>query len=585
MFDAKGVVIYVGKAKHLKKRLTSYFRSALDQKTQNLMAQVDAIKTIITANENDALLLEASLIKEYRPRYNVLLRDDKSYPYLYLSTHQRFPRLDFYRGSKIGPGRYFGPFPSAGSVRENLALIQKLFQLRQCQDSFFKNRSRPCLQYQIKRCTAPCVGYVGEAEYQLQVSDAILFLEGKNSAVVERLTLRMESASQQLDYELAAYYRDQVVQLRQMQKQQSIVGGHGDIDIIGCSQSMGEVAVVVLYVRGGRLIGDKIFFPNVPKDVTEIAAVSAFIIQYYLSDIHREDLPEKIILSEPIEDRLWIQNALSQKFGRPMSIIQQERRPYVAWQHMAKTNAKQAIAEYLASKKSIATKLLALQQALQLPNAIRRIECFDISHMMGEATIASCVVFGEAGAIKKDYRRFNITDVTPGDDYGALYQALSRRYTRLKTGEGVLPDLLMIDGGWGQLRQAALVLEELQVSGVILMAIAKGPGRKAGLEKLYLWDKKKEIHLKPDDVALHVLQYIRDEAHRFAIVAHRAKRGKNRFESPLQTISGIGPKRKKSLINYFGGLQELHKASIAEISQVPGISKSLAKKIFEQLHR
>lgn len=585
MQDTHGKIIYVGKARNLQKRISSYFRSLLDNKTQAMMSQVASIQTIITASENEALLLEANLIKQIHPRYNVLLRDDKSYPYLYLSTHQKFPRLDFYRGSKSAPGRYFGPFPNAGSVRDNLALIQKLFRLRQCNDTFFKNRTRPCLQYQIKRCTAPCVGYVDEFNYSQQVNDAILFLDGKNHEVVEKLIARMETASQELQYEAAAFYRDQIAQLRRIQKQQFIIGDQGNIDVIGVSQSMGSIGFTILFIRGGRLIGDRAFFPNIPAGTETSTALSAFITQYYLSPARNDDIPERVVLSEPVADRLWIQNALSAELKRKIMIIETQRAPYIAWQRMAKDNAAQALAQHVATKNSVAVKLDALQRALHLPNPLRRIECFDVSHTMGEATVASCVVFTEEGASKKDYRRFNITDITPGDDYAALRQALTRRYTRLKESGSELPDLLIIDGGLGQLRQGAEVLEELQVSGVVLIGVAKGPERKPGHEKLYRWDKKLEIHLKSDDVALHLIQYIRDEAHRFAITAHRAKRHKGRLESPLQQIEGIGPKRRQQLLKHFGGLQELRKASVTEISQVPGISPVVAQRIYDVLHR
>ncbi len=583
MRDAQGRIIYVGKARHLHKRLSNYFRKSLDTKTQSLMSQVESIETTITNNENEALLLEAVLIKDHHPRYNVLLRDDKSYPYLYLSTHQKFPRLDFYRGAKKAPGRYFGPYPSAGSVRENLALIQKLFKLRQCRDIFFKNRTRPCLQYQIKRCTAPCVGYVNEADYRQQVEEAILFLEGKNNQVIDKLSVRMEEASQKLDYEDAAYYRDQVVRLRRLQKQQFITRDHGNIDVIGVSQSMGYVGFAVLFIRAGRLIGSKPFFPNMPRETSVQDALTAFISQYYLSPLRNDDIPERVIVSERLPDRVWIQNALSNALVHKLIITDQKRAPYKSWQSMAVTNAAHALAEHLAEKNTITVKLEALQTALNFPNPLSRIECFDVSHTMGEATVASCVVFGSEGPIKQDYRRFNITGIQPGDDYGALKQALTRRYTRLKAGDGILPDLLMIDGGVGQLKQAADVLEELQVSGVILMAIAKGPTRKLGLEKIYLWGHKLELHLPSDSIALHLIQFIRDEAHRFAITAHRAKRAKRRLESPLESIEGIGQKRRRELLKYFGGMQELKKASAEEIARVPGISQKLAQKIHEVL--
>jgi len=585
MLDSQGKVIYVGKARNLKKRVTSYFQRKLDSKTQLMISQAVDIQTTITNNENEALLLEANLIKQFRPRYNILLRDDKSYPYLYLSTQQKFPRLDFYRGAKNKPGRYFGPYPSAGSVRENLALIQKLFKLRQCNDTFFKNRTRPCLQYQIKRCTAPCVDFIDEENYRKQVDDAILFLEGKNDCVIDKLVKRMDEASKNLEYEEAAHYRDQIAQLRRLQKQQFITQDKGNIDVIGVSELMGRVGFSVLFIRGGRVIGSRAFFPNTPKGTNLQSAMSAFIPQYYLSPMRNDNIPDRVILSEPLEDRAWVQNALREKLKTKLIISDRKLPQYKHWQTMTAINAKHLLAQQLAKKNTAAQQLVALQTALKFPNPIQRVECFDISHSMGEATVASCVVFGEEGPIKKDYRRFNIKNIKPGDDYAAMHQALLRRYTRLKSGEGALPDLLIIDGGLGQLKQAADVLEELQVSGVILLGVAKGPQRKPGLEKLYIWGKKVGVGLAADDSALHVIQFIRDEAHRFAITAHRAKRAKRRAESPLELIEGVGAKRRQQLLKHFGGIQELQKASVNELTKVSGISEALAQRIYDALHQ
>lgn len=582
--DSHGKTLYVGKARNLQKRISSYFHRHLDSKTQAMMAQVYAIQTTITRNENEALFLEANFVKQFRPRYNVLLRDDKSYPYLYLATHQKFPRLNFYRGSKKFPGRYFGPYPTAGSVRENLALIQKLFKLRQCSDSFFKNRTRPCLQYQIKRCTAPCVGYVDEPSYWCQVEDAILFFEGKNDKIINKLNHRMGVASEELNFEEAVHYRDQIRQLRQLQKQQFIMSGEEDVDVIGVSQTSGAIALAILFIRTGRIIGHKPFFPYMPNGVTVQTALAEFIPQYYLSPLRNGEIPARIVTSEPLPERLWIQRALSSSLQRKLVITDQKRAPYKQWQEMAIRNARQALSQHLAERNTFAIKLEALQKVLQLPNPISRIECFDISHSLGEATIGSCVVFGEEGAIKRDYRRFNISGLQAGDDYAAMGQVLVRRYIRLKEGEGFLPDLLMIDGGKGQLRLAAEVLEELQVNEVILLAIAKGPARKSGLEKIYIWGREEEIHLPSDNEAFHLIQHIRDEAHRFAITAHRAKRAKRMVESPLQQVEGIGPKRRRELLRYFGGLQELQKASVEEIAKVPGISEKLAKSIYYSLN-
>ena len=583
--DSHKKILYVGKARNLQKRISSYFYRHLDSKTQAMMAQAYTIQTTITCNENEALLLEASFIKQFRPRYNVLLRDDKSYPYLYLNTQQKFPRLDFYRGSKKAPGRYFGPYPTAGSVRENLALIQKLFKLRQCSDFFFKNRTRPCLQYQIKRCTAPCVGYVDEEGYRRQVEDTILFFEAKNEKIITKLTHRMEIASEKLNFEEATYHRDQIRQLRQLQKQQFItMSGKWNVEVIGVSKVSGAIGIAILFIRTGRIVGHKPFFLNMPKEITMQAALAEFIPQYYLSPLRNGDIPERIVTSESLPDRMWIQRALSSSLQRKLLIIDQKRSPYRQWQQMAVCNARQAIFQYLAERNTFTIKLEALQKALQLTNPVSRIECFDISHSLGEATIGSCVVFGEEGPIKCDYRRFNISGLQAGDDYKAMRQVLTRRYIRLKEGKGLLPDLLIIDGGIGQLRQAAEVLEELQVSGVILLAIAKGSARKSGLEKIYTFGREEEIQLPSDNIAFHLIQQIRDEAHRFAITAHRIKRVKRKVESALQQIEGIGPKRRRELLRYFGGLQELQKASVEEIANVPGIREKLAKVIYQYFH-
>lgn len=587
MRDAQEKVIYVGKARNLQKRVSSYFCRQLDTKNQIMMTQVHIIQTTITRNENEALLLEASFIKQFRPRYNVLLRDDKSYPYLYLSTHQKFPRLDFYRGSKKAPGRYFGPYPNVGSVRYNMALIQNLFKLRQCSESFFRNRARPCLQYQIKRCTAPCVGYVSEKTYRCQVDDTILFFEGKNERVIKKLTKQMEVTSANLAFEEAAHYRDQIRQLRRLQRQQVITGGKGNIDVIGVAQANGAISFAILMIRSGRVIGHKPFISNTPVEPPPAqTALAEFIPQYYLSSLRNADIPDRIVTSEFLDHRLWIQQALSASLNRKLTITANYKRaPYTQWQEIAVLNAAQALSQYLAQKNTFASKFKALQEKLTLSNPILRIECFDISHSLGEATVASCVVFGEEGPIKRDYRRFNIHGIKPGDDYGALRQALMRRYTRLKEGEGLLPDFLLIDGGIGQLRQAAEVFEKLELSNIILAAIAKGSARKVGLEKLFILERLEKIRLLAGNIAFHLMQQVRDEAHRFAIIAHRNARAKRRLESSLQQIKGVGCKRSKKLLNHFGGLQELQKANIEEIALVPGVRKTLAKLVYNACHR
>jgi excinuclease ABC subunit C len=585
MMNESGVVIYVGKARDLRQRLSSYFRSPLDSvKTEKLMSLVVDFHVTYTDSENEALLLEANLIKDLKPRYNVLLRDDKSYPYLFLSTHQVFPRLDFHRGAKKQKGRYFGPYPNAGSVRENLSLIQKLFKLRQCDDVFFANRTRPCLQYQIQRCTAPCVAYVTPEEYQQQVQNAIFFLEGKSAIIVGNLQREMDVASKALHYEEAARIRDVLIRMRRLSTTQYITGDQGDVDVMGIAQKMGQIAVSILFIRGGRLIGHRAFFPNTPPDTTMSDALAEFIPQYYLSPLRGEKAVQRIVTSEKLVDREWIQSALQTQLESKIVITDRHGEKFKQWQTLSRKNAELALEQHLSEKNTIAVKLEALQKALKLPNPLQRIECFDISHTQGESPVASCVVFGERGALKKDYRRFNIENITPGDDYAAMRQVVLRRYTRIKKEEGVLPDLLMIDGGLGQLNQAVEALNEIQVSGVAILGVSKGASRKPGLETLHLFGKSEPSHLNPTDMALHLIQFIRDEAHRFAITAHRGKRQKNRLVSPLESIDGVGVKRRQEILRHFGGLQELKKAGIADIAKIPGISEALAKKIYAKLH-
>lgn len=583
--DEHQKIIYVGKAKNLKKRVSQYFRkNIIDRKTIALMQKAVDFEITITENENQALLLESNLIKEFHPKYNILLRDDKSYPYLFLSTQHDFPRLDFHRGAKKEKGRYFGPYPNAGSVRENLAPIQKLFKLRQCRDVFFTNRTRPCLQYQINRCTAPCVNYVSKTDYQQQVDDTIQFLEGKNEVVMLSVEKRMENASQQMEYEKAAHYRDVLVRLRKLQQQQFVTGGKGNIDIFGAAEKMGQIAIAVVSIRNGQLIGHKTYFPNVTANTTIEEALSAFLPQYYFNPIRESQEIDRIVLSHVIADRMWIQNALQEVLQSKVLISDRKTAAFREWQSIAVTNAESELKQHQTEKNNILLKLELLQKALQLPNLPERIECFDISHTQGEATKASCVVFGVEGPIRKAYRQFNIDSITPGDDYDAMRQVLTRRYTKLKTDNQLLPDLIIIDGGKGQLNIAIEVLESLQVSGVILLGVAKGPTRKAGVERLFVAGRDTDIQLEVAHPARHLIQFIRDEAHRFAITSHRKARGKNRLQSVLDKIAGVGKKRKTDLLNHFGGLQGLKTASAEEIAKVKGISRVLAKYIYDALH-
>lgn len=583
--DQNGEVIYVGKARNLKKRVTNYFRRAItDTKTAALRQQIKNVTVTITHSENEALLLESNLIKKIKPRYNIILRDDKSYPYLYLSDHVDFPRLDIYRGPKNLPGRYFGPFPSAGAVRETLTLLQKIFKIRQCTDHFFRLRTRPCLQYFIDRCTAPCVGYVDLETYQRNVKLAVLFLEGKNDQVIEELAKKMEEASIQQKYEDAARYRDQIVSLRRIQEKQYVTAESGDVDVIAVKEKMGHIAIQVMLIRGGRLIGTKSYFPEIPVGSSKEEALSAFLPQYYLDPARGDVIPRWVITNLHLEDQDWISAALSEQLHRKIEIINKVRGMQRKWLDLANANAEHALNTHVAGKVNFYDRLQALQTALNLPNIPQLIECFDVSHTMGEATVASCVVFNQEGPYKKAYRRFNIKDITQGDDYAALTQALTRRYTKLKMTGSVLPDVLIIDGGKGQLALAENVLEELQVSGVSLLAIAKGPGRKPGLETIYVSGRDQPLDLEPNSTAHLLLQQIRDEAHRFAIVGHRKQRAKSRITSPLENIEGIGAKRRRQLLRQMGGLQEIMRASVEDIAKVPGISRELAERIFAALH-
>ena len=583
MFDSDARLLYVGKAKNLKKRLASYFRkTGLAPKTAALVGRIAYIETTITANETEALLLEQTLIKEWRPPYNILLRDDKSYPYVFLSDGD-YPRLSIHRGAKKAKGRYFGPYPSAGAIRESLSILQKTFMVRQCEDSYFKNRTRPCLQYQIKRCKAPCVGLVDPQVYAVDVRHSVMFLEGRSSALTDELNSAMEQAASTLDFERAAEIRDQISLLRRVQDQQSMEGGTGDVDVIAAFVNPGGACVHLINVRGGRVLGSKNFFPQVgiEEEVGEVMA--AFLGQYYISSPER-DLPSELIVNVEHESFGAIIDALEALRGREMAISYRVRGTRARWQQLAVTNAEQALAARLANRLHVAARFEALAQVLKLDEIPQRLECYDISHSSGEATVASCVVFGPEGPIKSDYRRFNIEGVTPGDDYAAMHQALMRRFSRLKEGEGKLPDILLVDGGKGQLSMARDVLNELAVPDLILLGVAKGATRKAGFETLYLNDAAHEFTLKGDSPALHLIQQIRDEAHRFAITGHRARRGKTRRTSTLEGIAGVGPTRRRDLLKHFGGLQELTRASIEEIAKAPGISKKLAELIYANLH-
>ncbi|SIQ95848.1 excinuclease ABC subunit UvrC [Aquipseudomonas alcaligenes] len=583
MFDEQNRLLYVGKASNLKKRLASYFRkTGLAPKTAALVARIAQVETTIVANETEALLLEQTLIKEWRPPYNILLRDDKSYPYVLLSDGD-YPRLGIHRGVKSAKGRYFGPYPSAGAIRESLALLQKTFLVRQCEDSYFKNRTRPCLQYQIKRCKAPCVGLVEPAEYAEDVRHSVMFLEGRSNALADELSASMERAAMGLEFERAAELRDQIALLRRVQDQQSMEGGSGDVDVIAAVVNPGGACVHLISVRGGRVLGSKNFFPQVGIEEEGGAVLMAFLAQYYLSS-HERDMPSELIVNVMHEDLPTLAAAVAELRGREIAISHRVRGTRARWQQLALTNAEQALGARLANRQHVAARFEALAEALDLDEPPQRLECYDISHSSGEATVASCVVFGPEGPLKSDYRRFNIEGITAGDDYAAMHQALTRRFSKLKGGDGKLPDILLVDGGKGQMAMAREVLQELAVPELILLGVAKGVTRKPGLETLYLNDAEHEFTLPADSPALHLIQQIRDEAHRFAITGHRARRGKARRTSSLEEVAGVGPKRRRELLKHFGGLQELNRASIDEIAKAPGISKKLAESIYAALH-
>lgn len=585
MLDAEGETLYVGKAKNLKKRLSNYFRgSGLDNKTIALVNRIAHIDTTITNSETEALLLEQNLIKDKHPPYNIMLRDDKSYPYIYLSSKDEFPRFDLHRGARKKPGAYFGPFPSASAVRETLAILQKVFRVRQCEEATFRNRTRPCLQYQIKRCSGPCVNLVSKEEYAEDVRHSVMFLEGNNDSVTSELAERMHQLSDELRFEAATAIRDQIRDLRRILEHQYVAAEKGDVDVLALAENAGVVCVHLMMIRHGRILGNRNFYPRFTLETTPEERMHAFIARYYLSEQSQFTLPKELICSHLPTEADELEAALAYLGKHKISISHNVRGHRLKWLELAAINAGHGMQGKLNSKQSMQKRLAALQQALSLPNPITRLECFDISHSSGEATVASCVVFDVNGPLKADYRRFNIDGITAGDDYAAMHQALKRRFVRLQKGEGKLPDILVIDGGKGQLTQAEAVLQELKVEGVFLLGVAKGISRKAGQETLILGGSHNELVLPGEAPALHLLQHIRDEAHRFAITAHRQRRGKARTRSLLDDIPGIGPKKRKELLQHFGGQQEIRRASIDDLQRVNGISQLLAETIYEYIH-
>lgn len=581
MLDAEGRILYVGKAGNLRSRVGSYFRADVVQpKVVALVRQIAGIEVTVTNSDTEALLLEFNLIKKHRPHYNILLKDDKSFPYLYLTTGQAYPRLSFYRGSRRLPGRFFGPYPNSVAVRETLLQLQKLFRLRPCEDSYFANRSRPCLQYQIARCSGPCVGLISEADYAEDVAAVTRVLEGRDDEVASGLGTRMEQAAAALEFERAAALRDQLKALKAIQAQQIVTAGVDvDCDVIAVASGPGEYGIGVMFVRAGRNLGTTTYFARAPFAEPE-EVVAAFLAQHYLA----HEAPAELVVAHSVPDSQALEAALAERAGHRVTVHVAARGLKVRWLEMTLDNANQALKMRLATQAGIERQLEEVGTALGLATPPARIECFDISHTRGELAVASCVVFGTEGPLKSDYRRFNLEGITGGDDYGAMRAALTRRYRRIKAGEAKVPDLLLIDGGAGQLAQAAAVLAEIGVAVPAVVGVAKGADRRVGQERLFLLGSDLPLILPADSRALHLIQRVRDEAHRFAIAGHRARRSKARQVSVLEEVPGLGPARRRELLKRFGGLQGIQGAGIEDLERVPGIGRRLAEAIYARLH-
>lgn len=581
MYTADGDLLYVGKARNLKRRVSSYFlRASGSAKTEAMIDQVGKVEVTITDTEDDALILESTLIKKYKPRYNILLRDDKSYPYLLLTGDHDFPRVVYHRGAQKRPGHYFGPFPSGGAVKQTQDTLFRLFKLRNCSDSYFASRSRPCLQYQIKRCSAPCVGYISKRDYARDVADAVALLEGGNEKLSARLVGEMQAAADVLDFEQATYLREKISALRRLQAQSQTVGGRGDFDIVCAANTGGVAAAVVITVRGGMNLGHRSFYPRIPAGSESDEIMAAFLGQYYLQ---RKPPPEVLVDPAPHEAD-WLAESLTQRAGRRVALKSRVRGKRKQWLDNARATLAQTLSAYMASRAGTEKRLTALAKALDLPGPPLRMACFDISHTQGEATVASCVVFESGVPEKSSYRRFNIKGIEPGDDYAAMHQALTRRFKRVKAGEAPMPDLLLIDGGRGQLTVAEQSLAELGITGLALVGVAEGSKRKTAREELILPGRVSPLILAWDSPALHLIQQIRDEAHRFAITAHRGQRKKARQGSALDAIEGLGPKRRKNLLQAFGGPRQVSRASVSALARVDGISITMAQRIYDYFH-
>ena len=582
MLGEDGTVLYVGKSRDLKKRVSSYFRGTpRPGKTGFLVSQVCDIEVTVTRTEAEALVLENSLIKTHKPRFNVLLKDDKSFPYIRLDTTHAYPRLSFYRGSRRVAGRLFGPYPNVPAVRATLRDLQRLFRIRPCEDNYFAHRSRPCLQYQIERCSGPCVGLISEEDYARDLEHAIRFLEGRGNEIKADLMRRMEDAAGRLAFEEAARYRDQVARLAAIQE--SAVGGEAgalEADALAVCEQGGLYCVAAMFIRGGRILGSRSWFPRVTPGTEPAEVLGAFVAQHYLGG----NPPAEILTGLPLEDEALLAKALSDQVARQVAVRHRVRAVRARWLDMAAENARQSLELKIAGTAGFSAQFAALGEALELAGPPGRIECFDVSHTGGESTVAACVVFTAEGPLKSDYRRFNIAGVAAGDDYAALRQALMRRYSRLKRGEAPMPDLLLIDGGAGQLAEAQAVMNELQLDSVELVAVAKGPTRRPGLERLFLAGRPQPLILPRNSGALHLVQQVRDEAHRFAIAGHRQRRAKARRVSPLEGIAGLGPKRRRQLLSELGGMQGVVSAGVEDLAKVQGISRGLAQSIYDALH-
>ncbi|MDA9896653.1 excinuclease ABC subunit UvrC [Gammaproteobacteria bacterium] len=581
MYNSDKEVIYVGKAKNLKKRVSSYFRAGNhSNRIKRMISLIKNVDLIITKSEADALLLENIQIKKYRPRFNILLRDDKSYPYIYVDTHHNYPRLSFYRGKRKKDGKFFGPYSNVYSVRDALNTLQKLFKVRQCSDSFFKNRARPCLQYQIERCSAPCVGLIKKDDYIADINMSMKFLDGKNTEIIDLLIKKMEHASDSQNFESAANFRDQIESLRHTCEQSVVSGEKGDVDIISVFIISETACIQVFNIRNGVSFGNETFFPDIDESINESSLLSIFIGQYYLS----RQIPKEIIINKITKDKKILEYILSKKKNSKVVITNSVRGIRQRWVELAEKNTMDSINTKILSKRNMFNRFHSLQDLLGLSDIPKKLECFDVSHTFGEQTVASCVSFSIEGAQKKDYRKFNIKSTSIGDDYAAMKEALTRHFSRLKKSDVSLPDICFIDGGIGQVNIALKVMEELQISTVQIIGVSKGKERKPGEETIIMDYGKTKINLEKNSLALHLIQQIRDEAHRFAITGHRKRRDKSRFKSPLEEIPGLGPKRKQMLLKHFGGLQGLVKAGEDEIKKIPGINKTLAEAIYFRFH-